>query len=443
MAITAVRAECALNGRGFAISQTDASNFFYELKADGSSVSYGSLPGDRRPQIIPGEVELLILAGGLGYIFNLAASTLTRITDPDFPIGATKGGFLDSSFIVVEPNSQTFAWSDVNNGLSWDPLNFATATGEPGNVVSMLVDHRQLWFLCNNHTEIFVGTSNPDIPYQRLEGAYMEQGTDSLDGAFQCDNTIFWQGGNQQGRGIFWRANGYSPFRISNHAIEKLVQNWGDISDSSGYAYQENGHLFARWDFPNARGGLAATLLYDCSTGYWHTRYFWNATIGAYMGDLARCHMFVFARHLVGDWRSGNVYEQSQNYKTDAGAAIRRLRSSPDLANAGKWVFYGEHRLLMNVGIGLDGDTSASVIPVDGAPAGDGTNPKITVQLSNDGGETWGRERFIRMGKLGDFQRLVRWQQNGRSNNRALRMVCTEPVDCGLIALEMDVVAGT
>jgi hypothetical protein len=441
-----IRAECALNGRGFAIGQTDASNYFYEVKADGSQIFYGALPGDRRPQIVPGNTQLLILAGGLGYSFDLATSTLARITDPNFPIGAVKGGFLNGQFLVLEPNSQTFAFSAVNDCTSWNGLDFADVEGEPGNVVTFVVDHLQLFFFANTHTEIFVNSGNALTPFQRFNGAFMEQGAAGLDVAFQCDNTIFWLGGNRDGQGIFWRANGYSPERVSTFAIEHMVQKyWGDLSNVSGYCYQEDGHTYARWDSPTAYNGLGATLLFDVASGFWHERYFWNGVTGQYLADLARCHMYVFGKHLVGDYRSGTIYEQSTAFKTDCGAAIRRVRTSPDLANGGKWIFYGEMRLLMEVGTGLDGASGEDEthMPSGGVSAGNGSNPVITVQLSNDGGRTWGRERTVTVGQKGNYRRLVRWQQNGRSNNRCLRVICTEPVNAGLISLDMDTVAGT
>jgi hypothetical protein len=41
------------------------------------------------------------------------------------------------------------------------------------------------------------------------------------------------------------------------------------------------------------------------------------------------------------------------------------------------------------------------------------------------------------MGKIGDFRRLVRFRQGGRSNNRAMRVICSEPVDASLIACDV------
>jgi hypothetical protein len=355
---SAIRAECALNNRAFFIAASGASNAFYELKQDGTYTNYGTLPGDRRPQIVPGQTQLMILTGGLGYGFDLTANTLTRITAAGFPIGATVAGESDGFWIVLKPKSQVFAISGLNDVFTWNALDFGDVEGKPGNVVTFVVNHRQLWFFCNNHAEVFYDSGNADFPFTRLDGAWMEQGAVGLDAAFSADNTVFWIGQNEDGAKIAWRATNYNPERISNYAIENMLAKFGDISDVGGYCYQEQGHTFARWDFPSANNGRGHSLLYDIGEKEWHERLFWNATLGEYMGDLARTHMYVWGKHLVGDWRSGTIYEQSQRYKSDAGAAIRRLRATPDLANGGNWTFYDELRLLMDVGVGLDGGAS-------------------------------------------------------------------------------------
>ena len=199
---SSVRCECELNGRGFAIAQLGASCQFFEILPNGSSRLYGNLPGDRRPQMCASEIEILILAGGLGYVFDLAASTLTLITAAGFPDGATKLGYLDGYFVALEPNSQAFGISGLNAGLKWDPLDFGDVEGEPGYIVTFVVDHRQIWFLGNTHGEIYYNSGAALFPITRLEGAFMEQGACGADAAFPCDNTVFWIGGNRDGQGI-------------------------------------------------------------------------------------------------------------------------------------------------------------------------------------------------------------------------------------------------
>jgi hypothetical protein len=77
-------------------------------------------------------------------------------------------------------------------------------------------------------------------------------------------------------------------------------------------------------------------------------------------------------------------------------------------------------------------------IPDGGVPAGDGTDPQMILQVSNDGGKTWSNERSTSMGKIGNFRRLMKWRRLGQSNNRCYRVICSEPVQVGLVACDMD-----
>ena len=187
VAAGAVVSECALNGRGFAVVQLGASNYFYEVLASGLSINYGTLPGDRRSQMCASQNQIVILSGGLGFSFTLATNTLALITSGAFPIGAVKVGNLDGYFIVLEPNSQVFAISSLNDGTTWNALDYGDAEGEPGNITTFIVDHRQIWFFGNNHAEIYYDSGAANFPLARLEGAFMEQGAGvCIDGERAC-----------------------------------------------------------------------------------------------------------------------------------------------------------------------------------------------------------------------------------------------------------------
>jgi hypothetical protein len=78
-------------------------------------------------------------------------------------------------------------------------------------------------------------------------------------------------------------------------------------------------------------------------------------------------------------------------------------------------------------------------IPEGGAPAfGTGVDPKIILQVSNDGGRSWGNERAISLGKIGHFKKVLRWQRCGISNNRAYRVIWSDPVRTALIACDQE-----
>jgi hypothetical protein len=352
-----VQAEAELNGRAFAI----ASGVLYEVFADQTQVSRGTVgpAAIYRTEITPSESQLLITCAGNGWCFDLAADTLTFITQ--FPAGGQCPCFIDGYFVVQQPDSQNFSISGLNDGLTWNPLDFGNAPGQAGDLVGMIAEQRQLWLLFNTHSEVYVDSGDPNFPFTRLESAFCDQGLAGQSLVANADNTIFWVSQNREGGRMAWRASGYTPSRISDHGVETAMASYPTISNGVCYTYQENGHTFWSVHFPSAHNGRGATWVYDVSSGLWAERRRWNARQGAWYADRARTHMYAFGKHLVGDWQTGNIYEQSMQYATDAGDVIRRIRITPGLVNqGGRYVFYSELRLLTEVGVGLTSPAPAT-----------------------------------------------------------------------------------
>lgn len=365
---SSVQALLSVNGRCFAVG----GNAFWEVFSGGTVTNRGAIAGDTRPQLSANQTQVLILAGGMGYIFTLATNALVRVTSSGWPQGADKLAFLDGYFIALESASQTFAISAINDGTTWSALDFGSAEGQQGNMVTMICDQRQVWFQADSHTEIYYDSGSASFPIVRLSGAFMDQGSAAIDGGCKVDNSIMWLGGNPDGAGIVWRANGYTPQRVSSHAVENALQSYPTLSDATAYCYQDGGHTFYVLTLPSANGGLGVTWVYDVASGYWHVRGWWNASLGTYQADLARCHAFAFGQHLVGDYQSGNIYVMSQSVYTDNGTLIRRERTAPDLANGGDWTFYSEFTLTLESGVGLDGAGSTAVAGTETGSGGTG-----------------------------------------------------------------------
>jgi hypothetical protein len=69
-------------------------------------------------------------------------------------------------------------------------------------------------------------------------------------------------------KGIVYRANGYTAQRISTHAVEWQIQQYGNLSDAIAYTYQQDGHSFYVLIFPSAN----TTWVFDVATSLWHER---------------------------------------------------------------------------------------------------------------------------------------------------------------------------
>jgi len=366
-----------------------------------------------------GSVIMVVTGHDDGYFITPSTATVAAITDPDF-VGGVRVDYLDGFFVWNVPNTQQFQLSQLY-GTAVDALDFASAEGSPDMLISLIVDHRELWLFGQNSTEVWYDAGGADFPLQRIQGAFLEVGCAATASVAKLDNTVFWLSTDDRGLGMVYRATGYAPVRISTHAVEYAIAGYSTISDAIAFTYQQEGHSFYVLTFPTA----GATWCFDVSTGLWHER----AYRGAY-GQLERiranCQMNYAGQTLVGDWENGNVYALDLDAYSDNGAAIERIRICPHVANDGKYSFYRALELFMQTGVG-----NAS---------GDGDNPQAMLKWSDDGGYTWSSEQWAPIGKIGETQTRVRWRRLGKSRDRLFQVSITDPVKVVFTGATLDAV---
>jgi len=286
----------------------------------------------------------VIVDGNYGYVLDLASNAVVQITDPAF-YGADKVGFIDGYFIFNKPDTQQFYISSLY-GTNFDALDFASAEGAPDKLISLLVDHREVWMFGESTTEVFYNSGNGDFPIERITGAYLEHGCAAAHSVAKLDNTVFWLGRDNNGRGMVWRANGYSPQRISTHALEYAIQTYGVISDAIAYTYQADGHSFYVLTFPSA----SVTWCYDAATGLWHQRAWWDA--GDFYRHRSNCITFFANKHLVGDFEDGRVYWLDPDYYMDDSEPLVAQRAAPVVSNDEKLLYHRSIEIIIESGVG-------------------------------------------------------------------------------------------
>jgi hypothetical protein len=99
-------------------------------------------------------------------------------------------------------------------------------------------------------------------------------------------------------------------------------------------------------------GGLTTSLVYDASTQLWHEKAYLN-DCGDYEPHRAATHIFAFGKHLMGDYKSGKIYEQSLDILDDDGEEIRRERIFTHLSNENNRFKANEIQIDFEGGVGL------------------------------------------------------------------------------------------
>lgn len=344
-------------GRTFAVGVVLATSLMhlYEVNQNGTLTDRGSLgaPVTNAPAIWaanPNQVVFTVGGTGSIYVFTLKTNVITSYNtyaDVGGTFAAASVNYVDGFFQATLQNSNMIQVSALEDGTVWNAINVATVSEFADPIVSTVVNQRIVWLLGQKASVPYynAGALFPLVP---IPGAFIEEGSIATYGAAKLDNTLLWIGGNvDQGIGIAWRMNGYTPQRISTHAVETAWQNYPTIADAQSYTYQSGGHKFWVIYFPSAN----ATWVYDVSTSLWHQRGTWNAAIDEFTAHRSCCHTFNFGKHLVGDPLSGNIYAMSDTVFTENGQNVRRVRRAPYIAKEHEDIFHRSLELLLESGL--------------------------------------------------------------------------------------------
>lgn len=418
-----IRGLWTFGGYGYVVSGTK----LYKITTSYAATEIGSVSGSGPVSMSDNGTQLFVACNGPSYIYNASTNVFQQITDPDFP-GAVTVAYLDGYFVFNEPNSQKVWITSLLEGTQIDPLDFASAEGAPDEMVSLIVDHREVWLFGTNSVEVWYDAGTADFPLARIQGAYNEIGCAAAYSVAKLDNALFWLGSDARGNGIVYRANGYTGQRISTHAVEWQIQQYGDISDAIAYTYQQDGHAFYVLTFPTAN----ATWVYDASTQAWHERAGFSA--GQFTRHRSNCQMNFNSEIIVGDYENGKLYAFDLDQYSDDGAIQKWLRSWRALpAGQNNLKRTTQHSLQLDCesGVGIDG-------------TGQGADAEVMLRWSDDGGHNWSNEHWRSMGKIGQTGRRVLWRRLGMTmklRDRVYEISSTDPVKVAIMGAELIVSA--
>jgi hypothetical protein len=392
----------------------------YQINFDTSDGTFesiddlGAIAASVNPAWIESNSNQLAIYDGRfsGSIWIWDGSSMTEVLT-----GARGLTYLDGYFVALRDvnfaKGNQVNISALFDGKSWDELDFQTRSTRPDIIQSIIADHEHLWLFGKKTTEVWVNEPNGvNFPFQRYPEGLMEQGIWSQWSLAKLDESMIWLGGDDRGVGTVWRSNGYTPQRISNSAIENMIRKFGlagtDTSDGVAYTYTENGHSFYVITFTHANKTIAC----DLTTGLWHERGEWDGSslnpdtsISQYKAAL---HTMTGNRHFVSGGFDGNIYVASIDTYDDDGQAILYQRSGPHINNQNKMIRNKRFEVLQEQGV-ISGAVQDAIL-----------------EISNDGGRTYGPQLPVAMGDVDEFTKITRWQRLGSARKRAYRYSRTD-----------------
>jgi hypothetical protein len=387
---------------------------FYELTAGGTSTTRGTVAASSQLATITyngaGGGEQFITSGGNGYIWDVTSNAFTQVLTGT----ATMGAMLDGYFLAFDTNTSKLAISNLLDGLTWDPSQFAQRSIAPDPWRAMLVSNREIWLIGEQTGEVWYDAGSFPFPLAPVPGAFYPYGIIAPFSAATVGQSVMWLTGTADGAGQIVRARGYTPEVVSTRAVEQHIRRYArdvGISDAEALVYQTMGHLLYVLRFPAAN----ATWVWDDGLGLWHEVGTWNPTLNRYDVWSPRVHCFAFNKHLVGHAQTGTIAELGTRFGTEAdGKVIRRVRVAPGVTANDRRLFNARFQLQLEPGLGV--------------ASGQGSDPQVMLRTSKDGGKTWSHERHCGAGKMGEYHKRVFWTRNGSGKTDGVEVSVSDPI---------------
>lgn len=403
-----IRGQRDVEGRHFVVS----GGSLYELVSGVPTVRGSLATSTGVVGMAHNATQLVIVDGAHLYVYTLATNVLTEITVAGW-LGSADVHEMDGYMVFVEPDTDRFYLSAIDDASTIDAGDVSNADSLPDGLLAHTVSHRQLWLFGRYSSEIWINSGNPPpaFPFTRYQSYTLEVGIVGPHAHCRAADSVFWVGRTRTGQGIVYMAVGNQPQRVSTMAVEQALAGSTDITSATLWAYQTAGHEFVGINAP----GLDSTWVFDVPMQQWHERAEWDED---WLPERARCHTSMGNEVYAGD-SDGRLVRLDANVHTLDSRVLVRERTWPHMLSPASEPV--QHR-----GVELSMRTGSDVMGV------------VTLQMSNDGGQTFGSMLQRSLGAIGQWMQRVRWLGLGTTLSRVYRIRCSDPVPFEVYSATVD-----
>ena len=370
-------------------------------------VSLGTIAGTDRAIFSDDGTNLMIVANNTIYRYSTSSGAVSTVTQ-SVVTNPSSITYINQQFLI-SGDDQKFAVSDVDDPTTWNALNFDYEKTNPDSLLRVYAYKQLVYMLGNKSIPTWRNTGTGNPPFSRQESSLVNVG---IAGKYAIAETSKY---------LYFLSDDKRPFQsagavgrpINTSGISYIIEGLSTVSDCVCSSFIWKGQTFVMFKFPTD----GVCLLYSEENNVWtelnsgteaDVRNSW------YGEDACLC----YGKVLVTDYRNGNTYELDEQTFTDNGDTRLWVKSLPTITgnsiNApGRRVLTKYMQLEMQKGVG----TIAT------------SNPVIICQWSNDGGEVYGTQQNVEIGKMGDHHRLVRFDQFANGYEVKARVMGSDPVE--------------
>lgn len=386
----------------------------YELQAGLTHAVRGTLPSSSGIVSIADNGVHMLVVDGVGVLALTLATNDTTSAIANFPYGATHIVCVDNTMLANDPASQRFQISAVGNALSWAVLDFASAEALPDNIVALIGFNRQVYIMGSGSMQVFWDSGDSTRPFIPLEGSDLEVGCIAPRSLAKDKSFVYWLGADPHGGPQVYKAAGGTAGVISTPAMDAEMAGHGltpayVLEDAQAFTFRMDGHSFYVLTFPTS----GKTWVWDAATEGWSEYLEWEA--GEWLRHRANCTIYAFGKQLAGDFQNGKLYELSSTIYSNDGREQRALRAAAHLSQDEANLTIGNLQVVCEHGVGLT--------------VGQGSDPKMMLRTSKDGGNNWTPEMTRPIGKTGAFKGRTRWNRPcGAARDIVFEVSISDPI---------------
>ena len=377
------------------------SSSVWKINSAGTETLVGSIPGTDLVEIVRNKklTPQIIVRCGAG-VYIIESDVVTVMIDPDLPSVETidqQGGFT-----IYGIADGRFYISGLNEATTINALDFDTANQSADKLIKVRADGSDIYLHGQETTEVWRNTGNADFPYEPI-GETIRRGIGAKHSSLKFDNSLVWIGDDF----ILYRLEGFTPKRISNHEVEDLIRDDTGRANIEAMQWTRGGHHFL------VLTGTDWTRAYDASTGQWATR-------ESYLQGKWRAKTAVqaFGEVIVGDRLSGDFFKLNSATFDENGTRLIMEIVFPDMQAFPNGGIVDAFHIDFLTGHGKTLITAQ------------GYDPKLMLDWSDDGGNTYGHVRDLSLGKQGEFKTRLTTRRLGRfeRNGRVWRLRVSDPI---------------
>jgi hypothetical protein len=377
----------------------------YRINRNGTATRIGIVPGTdavqlSRNQKADPEVVIRSLYGNAQVI---ASDALSSVTDSDLPTPVVSADYV-SGYHVYLLGDRRFFLSGINDAKNVDALDFATFQQRSGKGVRVIEDNGELVGFCSTWMEVWRDTGNADFPFEPI--GFRSRGLKAGAAVVRSDGTLMFPGDDN----CIYRLNNYNPQIISTNEISELLADDPAAEDTIGFSWDRGGHAFANFT------GSNWSRCYDSATQVWHSR----ESYGHQTWRGQHC-VRAFGKTIVGDKLTGKLfYLDSDTFTEDGGTMVWKVVSPPLHVFPNGAILDAVH---FDLATGY------------GTLSGQGSNPKVMLRTSVDGGNTFGNYRELELGPTGTYAARVTARRLGRFGPKGIvfELSISDPVVRALV----------